>query len=186
MINWQDINYLKSGNEKQQRAYNCLKNLQLLEKLSSFNSILVGTIPIEIDIATSDLDVVCQYSNQAEFATCVKENFEEQTDFTLHSTQDYLVASFVAYDFAIEIYGEKHSVFEQNAFRHMVIEHRLLTLASAHFKEQIIALKEKGVKTEPAFGQLLGLANPYVDLLGLEVKSDEELEKLLKCKGFLK
>ncbi|GKT33655.1 Protein of unknown function DUF4269 like protein, partial [Aduncisulcus paluster] len=72
---------------------------------------------------------------------------------------------------------------KQNAYRHMVIEHRLLTLESDKaeiLKEKITELKSGGTKTEPAFAMLLGLqGNPYQALFSLEELSDSDLIKLM-------
>ncbi|MEA5405931.1 hypothetical protein VB776_23535 [Arcicella sp. DC2W] len=50
MIHFDKIDYLKYGNEKQQKAFQILSNYAIFEILVTFNPILVGTIPIEIDI----------------------------------------------------------------------------------------------------------------------------------------
>lgn len=59
-----DTAYLAAGNERQRSAYRVLTELGLLERLASFNPILVGTVPLGIDIPDSDLDVAhpCTYS----------------------------------------------------------------------------------------------------------------------------
>jgi uncharacterized protein DUF4269 len=57
-------------------------------------------------------------------------------------------------------------VKEQLAFRHLVAEWRILSGQDALFKRKILELKERGIKTEPVFAQLLGLAgDPYQELL---------------------
>ena len=56
-----------------------------------------------------------------------------------------------------------------------MIEYRLIQLLGADFKVRVINLKQQGHKTEPAFGKLLGLKNPYIDLLELERKTNDEL-----------
>jgi len=68
-------------------------------------------------------------------------------------------------EFPIEIFAQNKPTIEQNAYRHMIAEYKILQEKGEEFKEKIIDLKKKGIKTEPAFGMLLGLENPYEDLL---------------------
>ena len=56
-----------------------------------------------------------------------------------------------------------------------MIEYRLIQLLGADFQASIVNLKLQGYKTEPAFGKLLGLQNPYIDLLELERKTNDKL-----------
>ncbi|MGV3705413.1 MAG: DUF4269 domain-containing protein [Arcticibacter sp.] len=61
MINF-DITYLKLGNKKQQKVYRILVSHRIMEQLSAYTPIFVGTIPIRIDIETSDIDIHKQRS----------------------------------------------------------------------------------------------------------------------------
>ncbi len=48
----------------------------------------------------------------------------------------------------------------------MIKEYEILEKEGEEFRKQIINLKEKGWKTEPAFAKLLGLKeDPYLELL---------------------
>lgn len=49
----------------------------------------------------------------------------------------------------------------------MIAEYKILQAKGEEFKQKIIELKKQGIKTEPAFGMLLGLENPYEELLKL-------------------
>lgn len=40
------ITYLQSGNEKQQKIYDVLNSLNIMEDLALYNPVLCGTIPI--------------------------------------------------------------------------------------------------------------------------------------------
>ena len=62
-MNWYNIEYLLSGNHKQKTAYKILKEIDIFNILKSYNPILVGTIPINIDLDTSDLDIICQVNH---------------------------------------------------------------------------------------------------------------------------
>lgn len=171
MVNFLDINYLKSGNEKQQKAYQILVNNQVLEKLANFTPILVGTIPINIDIESSDLDIICYVPDQEIFIDTLNSNFSTEKQFIITQNQVFnsIKATFNLDSFEFEIFGQNIETTQQNAYRHMMAEHKILLQKGEIFQQEIINLKKQGLKTEPAFAKLLGLkGNPYKELLKIE------------------
>jgi GNAT superfamily N-acetyltransferase len=93
-----------------------------------------------------------------------------------------LVASFSSEGLALEVFCQDLPVTQQHAFRHMVIEGRLLVLGGEALRDKIVALKRAGTKTEPAFAAVLGLSgDPYAALLRLEAYSDARLVALLQA-----
>lgn len=174
----EDISYLLKGNDKQRMAYNILKKLKIFEVLRRFNPVLVGTIPINIDIESSDLDIICEVYNFDEFKEILSNHYKDNKEFkiTLDIQSRNIVVGFVYDEFAIEIFGQPLSTKKQNGYRHMIIEERILSLGGEGFKREIIKLKKEGMKTEPAFAKCLGIkGDPYIELLKLEYFSDEEL-----------
>jgi len=171
MINFHDISYLQLGNERQQRVYQVLTHNKVLEKLACYRPILVGTIPINIDIENSDLDIICEVSDKNEFIDKLNVLFGSEKNFTIHESPkfDAIKANLIIDGFEIEIFGQNAPATRQNAYRHMLIEHKLLLAKGEKFRQDIIDLKKQGYKTEPAFAKLLGLeGNPYEELLKLE------------------
>lgn len=183
MPNYLSIDYLKEGNEKQRKAYGILQRHQILEVLHPYNPIVVGTIPIEIDTPSSDVDIVCWVQDFDQFHEVVHKHFGELSGFNyqLRSDESY-VASFRIDGLEFELYAVDKPTTEQNGYLHMIIEDRLLKLFGNQFRQRIIALKLQGYKTEPAFGLILDLANPYEELLDLLNKTDEELSHLFRNK----
>lgn len=57
---WKDTQYLQKGNLQQRRAYAVLQELAILTTLSAFDPIVVGTIPIDVDLPGSDIDIICE------------------------------------------------------------------------------------------------------------------------------
>ena len=172
-IDFTNIEYLREGNYRQQSAYLELTDLSIFEKLKAYKPILTGTIPIGIDLPESDLDIICECSNHNEFTETIsslyssKNNFEIRTSIWngLKST----IVTFQSGEFEIEIFGQDCPTKNQNAYKHMIIEHQILNLKDYEFRTKIMELKRKGLKTEPAFAKLLGLSgNPYGELLKLE------------------
>ncbi|SER07356.1 DUF4269 domain-containing protein [Pedobacter rhizosphaerae] len=171
MINFLDISYLLSGNEKQKRAYEILTEHKILKKLKSSCPILVGTIPINIDIESSDLDIICQVQNKPAFVKLLTSHFQTKKGFTITESAVFqsVKANFFIDDFEFEIFGQSTPTVQQNAYRHMLIEHQILLEKDESFRQEIIRLKQQGIKTEPAFAQLLHLSgDPYDALLKLE------------------
>ena len=172
MINFTNILYLKRGNSRQQHAYNLLSEYCIFEKLANYQPLLAGTIPINIDLPTSDLDIICYWKNKEQFKTLLQKEFKQHPKFvlkeTLNRNHETIIARFQLEYFPIEIFGQNRPSATQEAFRHMLIEHALLEKYGEGFRKQIIQLKNQGYKTEPAFAQLLGITgNPYDELLKL-------------------
>ncbi len=172
-MNFETIDYLKTGNDRQRKAYQILTQHRIFDKLSAYQPLLVGTIPIAIDIETSELDVICCFADKQEFVKTITQLFQSEKDFDLWENnrleREAIIARFRLGTYEVEIFGQNIPTSKQMGYRHMIIEHRILQQRGEEFRQQIIALKKQGVKTEPAFGQLLGLAgNPYLELLKFE------------------
>lgn len=169
-MNFENLEYLKTGNEKQQHIFQVLTKHNVMSLLRQFDAILVGTFPINIDIETSDLDIICCWQNKQEFIDLLQNRFGTSTGFSLRErkepNQEAVIANFSLDGFEVEIFGQNMPTREQAAYKHMLIEHEILNFKGESFRQQILDLKRKGLKTEPAFGALLGLKNnPYEELL---------------------
>ena len=171
MINFDNIEYLKTGNSRQKKAYTVLSKNLVIESLQEFDPILVGTIPINIDIENSDLDIICCWKDRNYFVESIIRLFAGKQGFSIKNdeSQNCVIASFTIDQLKIEIFGQNIPVRMQMGYRHMLIEHHLLLEHGPIFREKIIELKKQGYKTEPAFALLLGLQeNPYEALLKYE------------------
>jgi len=168
-----NIDYLKSGTARQQKAFEVLNENLILQKLSGFTPVLVGTIPINIAIDSSDLDIACYWKDKNHFIEIVKKNFSEENHFQIYEKEIFgkeaVLANFFTDDFEIEIFGQNSPVQEQFGFRHMIIEATILEENGEDFRHKIIELKKSGIKTEPAFAKLLNLkGDPYEALLNFK------------------
>lgn len=171
MIDFKTIDYLQYGNKKQKRAFKVLTKYNVFEKLDKYSPLLAGTIPIEIDIDGSDLDIICEVNldDQNDFLEHLKVNqllpLDADIDAMIINNEKCMVISFRLEEFEIEIFGQNKPTIQQNAYRHMIAEYRILKDKGEDFRQKIIELKKKGIKTEPAFGLLMNLMDPYEDLL---------------------
>ncbi len=173
MHSFDTLNYLQNGNARQQQAYTILTESNIFEQLAAYDPILVGTIPINIDIESSDLDIGCYWVNKSRFMEDLMHFLGQKPKFRIIeyciNGEECVIANFNLFEFEVEIFGQNIPTKRQNGYRHMLIEHRILLERGEAFRQQIIALKRQGIKTEPAFGLVLGLENdPYQALLDYE------------------
>ena len=164
------IDYLQYGTPTQREAYMALTENGIIEKLVGFTPILAGTIPLNIDIETSDLDILCCFQDEDAFYNRVYAEFEHHNNFTVSKTiiegKHTVLANFLCDGFEIEIFGQNVPVRLQLAFLHMMAEYAILQREGERFRKKVIELKNAGYKTEPAFAKLLGLkGNPYKAIL---------------------
>lgn len=158
--------------EKHSVANSFLEQTDIIKKLSQFKPLISGTIPLGIDLPESDLDILFESLDFDLFNKTVLNHFPS----AIISTQDdFTIAKLTHDNLAIELFCQKIAPLKQNAYRHLRIEGRLLKVLGSSFKNRIIELKASGVRTEPAFGQILELSSPYEELLDLYHLSDAEL-----------
>ncbi|GAA0372744.1 DUF4269 domain-containing protein [Bacillus horti] len=178
------IDYLAKGNERQKDAYKTLRSMRLMELLEKFDPLLVGTIPIQIDLPESDLDIICEVHDFEHFEKHCVSHFQQYDDFVCsRSTVNgikRIVVNFTHLGWPFEIFGQSLPTVQQNGYRHMVIEYRILQLMGSKGLKYIRELKAAGFKTEPAFAKLLGLVgDPYMALLQLYDWNDDKLKFLI-------
>jgi hypothetical protein len=181
---WQAIEYLQAGSTAQQAAYYTLQRHAILPLLQAYKPVLVGTFPLDIAIASSDLDIICEVYDFLAFGQLIAQHFGNCPAYASRQLQlgglPSLVISFCLDEMEIELFGQPLAPEQQNGYRHLVIEARLLALGGPVFKENIIRLKTQGLKTEPSFATLLALpGDAYQALLRLESVTDAELASLL-------
>lgn len=170
MIDFLDIEYLAKGNAIQQLAYSDITGNNVITILEPYTPVLAGTIPINIAIPTSDLDILCCFTSAEVFYNYLEQNFGRQQNFKISisyiNDEQSVIANFDTDNFNYEIFGQAVPVTSQNGYRHMIAEYKILLEKGEPFRKKVIALKQSGYKTEPAFAKLLGLSgNPYKQLL---------------------
>lgn len=166
-----NIDYLKSGNERQRLAYKAILETRICSELVCYTPVLCGTIPIELDLDQSDLDIIMEVRDFQAFRGAVTmlcgafQGFHVEELFVQNLPT--MVVNFSYAGFLFELFGQPLPVQQQNAYRHMRVEHALL-MKDPKIKEEVIRLKRQGIKTEPAFAQILQLhGDPYAELIRL-------------------
>ncbi len=170
-----NIVYLKKGNARQQLAYLEIKGLDIFYVLREFNPVLTGTLPIAIDLPKSDLDIICKAKNLTDFEVLLRKHYGNKKCFKQYRNSidgvESSITSFKGNYFTVEIFCQDVPVQQQMAYRHLIIEDRILNQKGEAFKKEIISLKKSGLKTEEAFAQLLGLkGNPFKALIDLQIE----------------
>jgi hypothetical protein len=177
---WRDLTYLLHGTATQHAAYQALAALRVFPLLQPFDPILAGTVPLDIDLPGSDLDVVCYAADVDAFARHLSASFGHCASFGLSRKMidglPTVIARCTSQGFPVEIFGQPRPVMAQAAVRHLLVEARLLRYGGAKVRRKVYQLKAQGLKTEPAFALVIGLAgDPYQTLLALSAWPEEAL-----------
>ncbi|WP_339817294.1 DUF4269 domain-containing protein [Paenibacillus sp. FSL R7-0216] len=185
ILDFFDLTYLCQGNERQRQAYEAMEELQIVGKLACYHPVLAGTIPLDIDLPESDLDIICEVYDAKRFEQELELHFGVCSNYACSSkTVGGLlrtVANFTHRGFAFEVFGQPKPVTEQNAYQHMIVEHRLLEMGGPEAWDAIRKLKAAGLKTEPAFGRFFRLeGDPYEALLAMYDWEDARLHHFME------
>ncbi|SFA85424.1 protein of unknown function [Bacillus sp. cl95] len=186
-IDFEYIDYLAQGNSRQVEVYQLLIKMNVMEILRDFDPILVGTIPIDIDILESDIDIICEVHDFKGFKKLVESHFHLASDFKILSEMvngiQSITINFKIDDWPIEIFAQAIPTIHQNGYKHMKIEHQILNLLDEDEKKYIRHLRANGLKTEPAFATFLEIeGDPYQELLKMYDWDDVRLREFLSIR----
>jgi uncharacterized protein DUF4269 len=175
---------LSQGTARQQEAYRALQNLDIFNILETYTPFLAGTIPLGIDVPGSDLDIICEARDLDGFQRVITNAFGAAESFAIKQKKigdlPSVIANFYCGYFPVEIFGQPRPVTRQNAYRHMIVEARLLEIGGEVARQAIRELKQAGMKTEPAFAHYFKLkGNPYQVLLELSLLNPYELRAVI-------
>ncbi|TNJ06662.1 diadenosine tetraphosphate hydrolase [Aeromonas veronii] len=188
--NWRRLDYLAHGNPRQRSAH-ALLTAGVWDELAAQCSdmALVSTLAIGLDRPGSDLDILCQHPDPAEFAATL-----EAQGWQASAKDDniwLLARTFSCLDqscansgsdksdacWPLELYVTPAPIETLNGWRHLTLMAALLERFGDAFYREVLRLRlEEGVKGEAAMCRLLGLAgDPYEALLTLEGRNLAEL-----------
>ncbi|BAC12777.1 hypothetical conserved protein [Oceanobacillus iheyensis HTE831] len=160
---------LKCGNREQKKVYEAVQSLGVIENFKIYHPVICGTYPIDIYIDESDIDIIMFVEDFQLFSHKLQSHYSDLREFNIKEKiirNNHIVkAQFDFKGFTFELFGQNVPVVEQYAYLHMKIENHILDLHPS-MKNNIRLLKEAGIKTEPAFCRLLGIAgDPYEGLI---------------------
>ncbi|MFQ1866716.1 DUF4269 domain-containing protein [Aeromonas veronii] len=179
--NWRHLDYLAHGNPRQRSAH-ALLTAGVWDELAAqcADMALVSTLAIGLDRPGSDLDILCQHPDPAEFAATFAEQGWQASDkgdniWLLERTFSCLDQHCADCDqseasWPLELYVTPAPIETLNGWRHLTLMAALLERFGDAFYRDVLRLRlEEGLKGEAAMCRLLGLAgDPYEALLTLE------------------
>lgn len=155
--------------------------------LKAFDPHPAGTPPLGLDRPESDIDVLCHAPDPEALAAVAWAGFRHLPDFSMHrwcGDGRPVVVRFLSAGWPVEIFGSPLPVADQPGWRHFDVERRLLALGGPAFRQHVVRARDRGLKTEPAFAAVLGLAgDPYAAMLAAADLDDEGLRRLLGAAG---
>ncbi|OYZ20087.1 MAG: hypothetical protein B7Y39_11215 [Bdellovibrio sp. 28-41-41] len=163
-----------------------VSELNLLEIFKDHQPFIAGTVPLAVDLPSADLDLLVSFTDVAEFKDMCQQTFTMLPEFEISQSEiskiQYCLCRFDYRGIPVEIFCSLLSTFKQNGYLHFNSEEKILKYAPATWTQQILDLKGKGLKTEPAFAHLLqsGEVDAYQYILDLQRKPIQELRSILR------
>ena len=150
----------KAGGAGRLQYAEALRRLGLPTKLARFDPRVAGTPPLGLDLPGSDIDLLCHAPDAELFTQAVWDACAHFDGFAIRQwsgRERPVIATFAAETWDFEIFGHVRPVAEQVGWRHFRVERRLLELAGPGLRAAVLRARLRGLKTEPAFAQVLAL-----------------------------
>jgi predicted metalloenzyme YecM len=171
--------------EENVRVFKALEESKILSNFKKFTPFVAGTFPLGIFTGQSDVDILMNTDDLDQLEKDLRDNYEMLEGFSSkRSYIDELETLIVNFNFnkvPFVIFAQKRVVTKQKAYLYFQIEERFLKLSGPAFSKMILENCEKGLRTEHAFAQVLGLkGDAYSELLLLQKKSNTKLRNILE------
>lgn len=171
--------------EENKSIFKALTASRILESFKQYTPFLAGTFPLGLQVENSDLDILMYAQNLDQLNDELKERYGHFSDYKVQrifvDELDSLIVNFRFEQISFEIFAQKKPVVFQKAFTHFQIEERLLKIGGDKFQKAVITQRLEGLKTEPAFAQVLRLkSDPFNELLILQKATNEKLRNILE------
>lgn len=173
---------LARGTERQRRAFEAIESSALIESLKNHSPVLIGAIPLDVDVDTSPIEVVCSSENLEAFAQSLRERWAFADGFKLIHTvangQPAIKARFRSLGFDVRILAQAMSVFQQPKVVTLLLAARLLTFAPSGARDEIRARIGRGEALEEAVANCFEIeteGEALEALLRLARQSDREI-----------
>lgn len=114
----------------------------LLDRLAGFDPHVVGTPPLGLDLAGSDIDIVCHAPDPDVVARLMWDHFGDRQQFLLwrwRAGDRPVVACFTAAGWPFEVFAAPRPVAEQAGWRHFRVEQRLLARGGEALRRALAA-----------------------------------------------
>lgn len=168
-----NLSYLAVGSAIQQEGFQVIKNSRIMELLRDHQPVLAGTLPLDLFIEKSDLDILCCSADLHAVSDLLHKEFSHLKNFksvlTKVNETDTLIVQFYFQGFQFEIFVQPVATRRQTAFLHLMKEFDILE-RFPELRIEILKLKQSGFKTEPAFAKVLALpGDPYQAILNFHI-----------------
>lgn len=168
-------------------VYTALMDSKILEDFRDCAPLIAGTFPLGMETTASDLDILLQAKDLPALEEKLRARFESADQFGIVHTEvdglPTLIANFRHFDVPFEIFAQDRPPVSQRAYQHFLIEEKLLKYGGDALRNRVRNARAKGLKTELAFGQALGLQrDPYEELLDWQKLDIQDLRARLALK----
>lgn len=161
--------------ESNKKIWTALEKSNVLNILKDYSPLIAGTFPLGMQIDNSDLDILIRLKNKEEFRNLVTKTWGNERGFKIKEAEvdglEAVIVKFMVEGVSFEIFAQDLEPVKQKAYKHFLIEERLIKFHGASFLKNVIDLKNRGMKTEPAIAMILNLkGDPSAALLDLQKK----------------
>ncbi len=147
--------------------------------MQAYEALVAESWPIGVALEGADVDVICHATTLCLFAATCRGLFQHRLGYLEERSSldpPAFVCRFRLEDLTFAVFGQNRSDSGQNAYRHMLVEERLLAIGEETLRDRVMALKRQEKSTEEAFAMALGLSGaPYLTLLEFERLNDRAL-----------